>query len=437
MSDIFGNLDNFLENYDDNCLDASIDGEALNGSISVPSPVPISKSRRKSKLPKAGAAEVQTSKEADVVVPCSSAIQQPTVVEVLPAVAEPTIAATVDLSGCPRSDLDEKMQELYRMYNFIFLHKNPVVEEKLRMEAGSVSVIKRSFNSLKTAYETRKPIKGKEIDRLLSRLNLLKAKLNQLHSDIQILLMDVNPNTTTATRSNRRRRNQPLLNPVCPADVITITLDPDDTPGRMPLPSVPSATIDLDSDNEEPPLTAAQMSASFEAENYQMRIKVKWGTTIETFDHRRHQKFADIMAKLAAREKADTNRILLNIGDRIIYADDTPDTINYKTFQFISGRILKEKAPTGAKNGPAAAATASKAGLITLKLQLEKRKEPLQIRIEKTQTMAVVIVKCAEELKCKPTKIRLYFDGDMVNSNSKPDDLELEGDEVLDVRLVD
>ncbi|XP_035784274.1 uncharacterized protein CG4449-like isoform X2 [Anopheles albimanus] len=251
--------------------------------------------------------------------------------------------------------------------------------------------------------------------------------------------MNVNPDAATETRPNRRRRSQRLLNPPCPPDVITITLDADDPPGRMPMTAFPTTTIDLDSDNEELPSTATQLSTSFEAENYQMRIKIKWGTSIVTFEHRRHQKFADIMAKLAAREKADTDCILLNIGDRIIYADDTPDTINYKTFQFISGRILKEKAQTVAKNGPAAAAaaTASKAGLITLKLQLEKRKKPLQIRIEKAQSMAVVIVKCAEELKCKPEKIRLYFDGEAVDSSSKPDDLELEGDEVLDVRLVD
>ncbi|XP_050092066.1 uncharacterized protein LOC126575420 [Anopheles aquasalis] len=439
MGDIFGNLDNFLETYDDNCLDGSIDEEALNDSISAPSPVAKRNSKRKSQLPEAPAAEVPTSIEVNPAVPCPSTIQQPNVVEVIPAVAEPTIpapAATIDLSGCPHSDLDDEMRELTRKHDYIFLSTNPVVTQKLLMEARAVSVITRSYSSLKSAYQTKKPVTATEINKFRQRLNKLKPKLNRLHNDIETLLMDVNPDTTAATQ---RPRSQRRLDPVCPPDVITITLDPDDPPGLMPMPAVFTDTINLDSDTEEPPLTAAQLSTSFEAENYRMRIKVKWGTSIEIFEHRRHQKFVDIMAQLAARDKADTDRILLNIGDRIIYADDTPDTINYKSFQFISGRILQKKPGGGgvAKNGPPGGANSSKAGLITLKLQLEKRKKPLQIRIEKTQSMAVVIVKCAEELKCKPEKIRLYFDGEAVDSRSKPDDLELEGDEVLDVRLVD
>uniref|UniRef100_A0A182S970 Uncharacterized protein n=1 Tax=Anopheles maculatus TaxID=74869 RepID=A0A182S970_9DIPT len=45
---------------------------------------------------------------------------------------------------------------------------------------------------------------------------------------------------------------------------------------------------------------------SFEAENYEMRIKVKWGMGIETFAHRKFQKFADIVDQLAAKESADS-----------------------------------------------------------------------------------------------------------------------------------
>uniref|UniRef100_A0A182PQ83 Ubiquitin-like domain-containing protein n=1 Tax=Anopheles epiroticus TaxID=199890 RepID=A0A182PQ83_9DIPT len=197
-----------------------------------------------------------------------------------------------------------------------------------------------------------------------------------------------------------------------------------------------SNVISLDSD-DEPEAVVRQSSganASFEAENYEMRIKVKWGLGVETFIHRRYQKFADIIDQLAAKASADSECIFLNLKDRIVYPCDTPDSIDYESHQFISGRVLRNKAPTlPATHGPSSAGNSN---MITLKVQLEKRKQPLRLQIDKNQTMSVLVIKCAEELKCEPKAIRLYFDGDMVDNTSKPADLELEGDEMLDCRFV-
>ncbi|XP_058166340.1 DNA repair protein Rad60 [Anopheles ziemanni] len=162
-----------------------------------------------------------------------------------------------------------------------------------------------------------------------------------------------------------------------------------------------------------------------------MRIKIKWVNRIEMFTLRKHQKFGDLIEKLATKEKADTKSILLNLNDRIIYADDTPDSIGYKTFQFISGRVLRDNAPIMTKT-----AASSNVNSISLKVQLANRKAPLRLQMDKNQTMIVLVIKCAEELKCKPEDIKLYFDGDLVDNGSKPEDLELEGDELLDIRLV-
>lgn len=192
-----------------------------------------------------------------------------------------------------------------------------------------------------------------------------------------------------------------------------------------------------------------------------MRIKIKWGRGIETFVHRRYQKFEDIFNQLAAKESADRACIFLNLDDRIVYASDTPDSIDYKPHQFIgkagvrmykrmyitiilflfylfpltsAGRILKTKAPIlPTAHG---SSTGHNSNMITLKVQMEKRKQPLRLQIDKNQTMSVLVIKCAEELKCEPKDIRLYFDGELVGNNDKPEDLDLEGDEILDIRFV-
>uniref|UniRef100_A0A182IQ83 Uncharacterized protein n=1 Tax=Anopheles atroparvus TaxID=41427 RepID=A0A182IQ83_ANOAO len=157
--------------------------------------------------------------------------------------------------------------------------------------------------------------------------------------------------------------------------------------------------ITLDSDDESSPLETLCRSAnnSFESENYEMRIKIKWGNGIETFTHRKHQKFGDLITKLATKEAADSRSILLNMDDRIIYADDTPDSIGYKTYQFISGRVLRENAPICTQK-----TTTSSAGsnnILSLKVQLADRKVPLRLQMDKHQTMIVLVIKCAEELK--------------------------------------
>uniref|UniRef100_A0A182M860 Ubiquitin-like domain-containing protein n=1 Tax=Anopheles culicifacies TaxID=139723 RepID=A0A182M860_9DIPT len=197
-------------------------------------------------------------------------------------------------------------------------------------------------------------------------------------------------------------------------------------------------SISLDSDDEGFTCDQAQLdnsltaNNSFETENYIMRIKVKWFGGIETFEHRRFQKFADIFAKLAEKNSVDSACIMLNLNDSIVHPSDTPDSINYKPNQFISGRIFRGEAPALPVT---VAPSATNNNTITLKIQMETRKQPLRLQIDKQQTMSVLVIKCAEELNCQPKDIKLYFDGEQIDTSSKPEDLDLEGDEILDIRM--
>ncbi|XP_052860790.1 uncharacterized protein CG4449 [Anopheles cruzii] len=338
--------------------------------------------------------------------------------------------------------LHEDMQELISKYDFACCNPDPQVGKNLRKKYSFYYKTKRSFGDIHQSYKTKHPVAVTEIAVFREKLKTVAENLDTLFVEAKSMHQAEAP--TTATRG--RGRTRPNLNVGPPTAVII--LDEDDPPAvatnrRRRSLRLNGSTIDkptesvitLDSD-EETAAPISQLDQSFEAENYNMRIKVKWGGNIETFNHRKHQKFMDIITQLAVRERADKECILLNLNDRVIYANDTPDTIGYKTYQFISGRILQEKAPTLSKAGPATSAKTTEANLITLKVQLEKRKEPLRLQINKQQKMAVLVVKCAEELKCEPAKIRLYFDGELVNTDSKPEELELEGEEMLDVRMV-
>ena len=73
---------------------------------------------------------------------------------------------------------------------------------------------------------------------------------------------------------------------------------------------------------------------------------------------------------------------------------------------------------------------------ITLKVQSDRWKKPLEVPMRKDNKMMILIIKCAEELKCQPGDIKLSFDGDPVTMDSTPIDLELEGGEILDLRFL-
>ncbi|XP_035911447.1 uncharacterized protein CG4449 isoform X2 [Anopheles stephensi] len=352
---------------------------------------------------------------------------------VVPSAATP---AHIDLTS--NVSVEEEMQLIASLFHSIFNSKNPSVMECLKNR--DASLIKRSFTMLSNSYNRKPPVTANDVSKLKKKMCAVRNNLSELDRRIKSVIPSAAAvNQAPPRRSSRRSRNATAANqaPI----VISLDCDDDDTPiassaypYNRPVANRSTAndadTITLDSDDE----LSNRANNSFETENYEMRVKVKWGLGIETFVHRRYQKFADIIGQLAAKESADSACIFLNLDDRIVYPTDTPDSISYKPHQFISGRILKSKAPI--LPSAVAYSAAGNSSSITLKVQMATRKQPLRLQMEKSQTMSVLAIKCAEELKCAPKDIRLYFDGELVDNGCKPEDLDLEGDEILDIRVV-
>lgn len=51
--------------------------------------------------------------------------------------------------------------------------------------------------------------------------------------------------------------------------------------------------------------------------------------------------------------------------------------------------------------------------------------------------MMVLVILCAQRLKCAPERLRLRFDGEPLDLQSTAADLELEGGEVMDLWMAD
>lgn len=74
--------------------------------------------------------------------------------------------------------------------------------------------------------------------------------------------------------------------------------------------------------------------------------------------------------------------------------------------------------------------------IINIKVQSAAWKKPLVVEADKTQSFYGVLFKCAEAFGTKPDKLRLAFDGDAIELDSKPIDLDFEGGEILDCHLL-
>lgn len=133
------------------------------------------------------------------------------------------------------------------------------------------------------------------------------------------------PATRSGTRRSLRRQEPELINLV-------------DSPALI-LPGV----VNLDSDEDADCVMAVkEADQSFDSENYELSLKIKWEGKIERFAHRKHQKFADLIEQLAKRAGSDASHVVLDINERIINPEDTPDSINYRISQFICKSVLNQ-----------------------------------------------------------------------------------------------
>lgn len=78
---------------------------------------------------------------------------------------------------------------------------------------------------------------------------------------------------------------------------------------------------------------------------------------------------------------------------------------------------------------------AKKENLIELKFQSDKWKKPIALKVSRVGTFNSFIKNLCEQVKFKPEQFSLEFDGDDVDLNGTPMDLDFEGGEIMDCRI--
>lgn len=147
-------------------------------------------------------------------------------------------------------------------------------------------------------------------------------------------------NTDRPTRRGRSRAVRTRRNYVAETAARSQVVDTIDLV-NSPFPRV-EGSITLDSEGEEVAAPTTQkkndiidLDISLDDDNPELSVKITWKGIPEAFKLRKYQKFLTLFKLLAERENTDLEKIVLNLNDRLISTDDTPDSIGYKIYHFI------------------------------------------------------------------------------------------------------
>ncbi|XP_076235125.1 DNA repair protein Rad60 isoform X2 [Calliopsis andreniformis] len=170
---------------------------------------------------------------------------------------------------------------------------------------------------------------------------------------------------------------------------------------------------------------------SSEDENYDIDIKVLWQSKhIHRLNIRQNENFRKVFEYFSNLEQVPIDKILITKKDRIIKKNDTPASINLSVIDILDGGIIK-KDDTVSKNN---VEEQDDENVCVIKIQSTSKKS-LTISVKRDEDFKALFAKCAQELNTEESKIKLYFDGDLVTITDTPESLEIEDEACFDIRI--
>lgn len=179
----------------------------------------------------------------------------------------------------------------------------------------------------------------------------------------------------------------------------TIVFDPPDEP-------VKPAAVDISGDPEQ-----------------KLAIKLLWNDQFELHSLGRHEEFKELIRVLAEREKCARSNIVLMLNDKVVLANETPEMLCYSVNQMITGRVVADLEDS---------AKSQQKDFIKVKVRTQELKKPMKIKIRKNLALSAVYAKCSEMFKIDMEHLKLKFDGETLDQNKTPLELDLEGGEMID-----
>lgn len=160
--------------------------------------------------------------------------------------------------------------------------------------------------------------------------------------------------------------------------------------------------------------------------NHEINIKLRWKGMIKRIPMKKTQPFQCVISDLARQNGVAESRIMLCLNDMTIALHETPKTLNLTIADIIEGYLIAE----GEK-----VEVAEAADTIELKVQSKTSKAPKTYKIRMSEPLSDLARQYALDNNCDVDKVSFKFDGDGLDLESTPEDLELENGFCIDVKI--
>lgn len=167
-----------------------------------------------------------------------------------------------------------------------------------------------------------------------------------------------------------------------------------------------------------------------ENENYSVEVKILWRShKLVYLNMRMHEKFQLAFEHFEKLENVPIERILLLRKDKPIKPNDTPASLGISVLDIIEGGVIDlEFANDQSKDYE------QNDNICKIKIQ-KSQKESIMVNLQKDQPFKFAIIQCATQLDIPASKIKLYFDGDLINSDDTPESLEFDDEACVDLKI--
>ncbi|XP_014218496.1 uncharacterized protein CG4449 [Copidosoma floridanum] len=167
-------------------------------------------------------------------------------------------------------------------------------------------------------------------------------------------------------------------------------------------------------------------------DDYEVGVKVLWKSNkMERFQIRRHETFQKIFMHFAKLEGVPEDQIRITKKGKRITALDTPITVDWSIVDIFDGGVVSAEV---AKKKHGSAQDAESENSCQIKIQ-SLEKGTLNFTLKKTDTFEVLLKYCSEKLGVPESKIKFYFDGELVDIEETPDTLDLDDENCFDMKI--
>ncbi|XP_011496531.1 PREDICTED: uncharacterized protein CG4449 [Ceratosolen solmsi marchali] len=193
-------------------------------------------------------------------------------------------------------------------------------------------------------------------------------------------------------------------------------------------------TFNLQEENDSYIVIGSPASTTnYDSDNYEVSVKVLWRSNkLNRFEIQRYETFQKIFQHFAKIEGVPENQILIMKNDKKITPFDSPVSIDWSVIDILDGGIVS--AEVAKKNYENSIKNNTHENTCKIKVQISDKKS-LLITLKTDQSFTALINNCSEQLSIPESKLKLYFDGELINIFETPMSLDLDEEACMDLKI--